>query len=101
MKEFQLETTNNNLFQNLVTNFPADFSGGIDVTDEKYELAYYPNDHGSTNPNSNTGANINRHDLDYINIQKAWDITTGNITIGMSDSRIITTDATLLLKQFL
>ena len=93
LREFQLETTNSNLIANLVETFPILFSGYFNVTGEKYDLAFYPNDYGSTNPNSNFSANIYRSDLDYINVQKAWDITTGNITIGMSDSRINITDA--------
>ena len=99
LREFQLETTNFNLIENLTNSFPMLFSGFFDVTDEKYELTYYPNDYGNTNPNGNIGAVIDRSDLDYINIQKAWDITTGNgFTIGMSDSRINATNADYVNK---
>jgi subtilisin family serine protease len=91
--KFQLETTDLSLIKNLINSFPDLFSGFLDVTNEKYDLAYYPNDYGNTNPNGNIGTNIDRSDLDYINIQKAWDITTGNgVTIGMSDSRINATN---------
>ncbi|MEM0543315.1 S8 family serine peptidase [Flavobacterium sp. j3] len=91
-----LETESATLANDLISNFPTIYRKTEDLTDIKLELlAAYPNDYGNTNPNGNTGANIRRNDLDYINLPKAWDLTTGiDITsgvrtkIGLSDAKI-------------
>ena len=86
-------------------NFPSLFSGFSDITNETYEFASYPNDYGTTSPITNLGVSANRKDLDYINVEKAWDLTTGfnlltgdRVKIGISDSRINTTDADFVGK---
>lgn len=91
-----LETTNSNLVANLLTTYPTVYRKFEDITNDTVELAFYPDDYGTTgpNPNPNIGAVIERSDLDYMNVQKAWDITTGIGTngiatkIGISDGRI-------------
>lgn len=89
-----LETESSNLAADLMTNYSSIYRKYDNLTNDVFELTSYPNDYGSTNPNGNTGANINRDDLDYMNVAKAWDITTGSgVTIGISDARINTTDA--------
>lgn len=104
LKVFRLETLNSNLASNLITNFPNVFSGFIDVTNEIVELASYPNDYGTTSPIPNNGAPIERSDLDYINVQKAWDLTTGidkygqRVKIGISDTKINTTNYDFINK---
>lgn len=86
-----LETTSATLANNLLINFPTVFLQLGDLSNVNTELMYTPNDYGS--PNLNNG-NVLRYDLDYINVQKAWDITNGaNVTIGISDAKINTTDA--------
>lgn len=98
LRVFRLETFDSDMIDKMLQRFPSIFNGFVDVTDETYELSFYPNDYGSTNPNGNTGANINRNDLDYINVSKAWDITTGNITVGISDARINTSSEDFVNK---
>lgn len=88
-----LETENNNLVNELILNFPSTYIKYDDISLNKIELTSYPNDYGTSSPNPNLGANIYRKDLDYINIEKAWDISTGvGVKIGISDSRINITD---------
>ncbi|MCF6130835.1 S8 family serine peptidase [Flavobacterium wongokense] len=88
-----VETESSTLANDLITTYPSVYRKYDDLTNDVAELMTYPNDYGSTNPNGNTGADINRDDLDYMNAQKAWNITTGNgMTIGISDARIMTTD---------
>jgi hypothetical protein len=90
----RLETTDASLAKDLISHYPKIFKKYDDLTNEaKPELLDYPDDYGTTNPNGNSGANINRDDLDYINVQKAWNITTGiGAKIGISDARINITD---------
>lgn len=102
LRVFQFETLNADLIDKLITRFPYLFSGYTDITEEEFNLTtYYTNDYGNSNPNGNNGLNINRNDLDYINVAKAWDITKNienNVTIGISDARINMTDADFVDK---
>lgn len=99
LKIFQIETTSSSLITDMINSFPSMFANYVNVTNNKYELAAYTNDYGNTNPNGNSGADINRKDLDYINVQKAWDFSTGlGVTVGLSDARINTTDADFVDK---
>ncbi len=87
---FYIESGAGNLGEEMINNFPQYFRYFTDITNVVYELNdFYPNDYGSTNPNGNSGMNVNRHDLDYINVSKAWDITTGiGVKLGVSDARV-------------
>lgn len=99
LEVFVLETVNDDLMVNLVTNFPYIFKSFTEINNDNPELQFFPNDYGISNPNGNTGSNIDRNDLDYINISKAWDITTGNgMTVGISDARIKIDDTDFLNK---
>lgn len=95
-----LETTNFDLAEKLVNKFPSIFKNYVDLTNEpKAELLFYPNDYGTTSPVTNLGATIERSDLDYIEVNKAWDITTGiGMKIGISDAKINTTNADYIGK---
>lgn len=89
-----LQTTSASLANDLIITYPSIYRKYDDLTDDKLELLNdYPDDYGNTNPNGNSGENIRRDDLDYINIEKAWHRTTGiGMTIGFSDAKINTTD---------
>lgn len=87
------------LANDLKTIYPSVYRKTEDFTNDQPQLLvpYYPVDYGNTNPNGNTGANIRRNDLDYINMPKAWEITTGissgvRTKIGISDAKINTND---------
>ncbi len=101
---FYLETTNSSLVANMKTTFPNLYVKSDDITNEKFELLstpnYYPNDYGSSSPFANLGANYNRKEWDYLNLPKAWGITTGlpTIKIGISDESIYYTDPDFLGK---
>jgi subtilisin family serine protease len=92
-KILYIETYSKDLIKEMFDKFPAIFEKYEDVSDENIELLYYPNDYGTTHL-PNAGAAVRRDDLDYINVQKAWDLTTGlNSTgtreiVGISDARI-------------
>lgn len=104
LKIFRLEAKSATLAASLCTNFPTIFSGFIDVTNDVVELASYPNDYGTTSPLPYNGQPIERSDLDYINVQKAWDLTTGidrygqRVKIGISDTKINTTNYDFINK---
>jgi len=105
LEVFVLETKNNNLMPNLVNNFPSIFKSFTEIINDKPELQSFPNDYGISNPNGNAGASIDRNDLDYINIAKAWNITTGldivtrnPMKIGISDARIKIDDPDFINK---
>lgn len=102
-----LITESSSLAKELVVKYPSIFIKADDLTDREPMLMtpYYPNDYGNTNPNGNTGANIRRNDLDYINTPKAWEITTGlNTTTGertkygLSDAKINDTNTDYVNK---
>ena len=99
-KILRLETTNENLANDLIKFYPNTYKKFDDLTnDVKAELLFYPNDYGTTSPNINVGADIQRRDLDYMQVHKAWDITTGQgMKIGISDARINTTDLDFVNK---
>lgn len=85
---YRISSTSGVLARRMVEHFPSLFEFYEDCTDEKYELTYFPNDYGSTSPVPNVGVAA-RPDLDYINVEKAWDYTTGiGVMIGISDARI-------------
>lgn len=96
---FIVETYNEKLANDLINLFPDVYEKFEEFTYEVTELASYPNDYGTTNPNigQNIGPAIDRRDLDYINVSKAWDITdlagAGDLIIGISDARINSTNA--------
>jgi hypothetical protein len=99
-----LMTESTTLAKDLVAKYPSIYRKTEDITNNEPVLLapYYPNDFGNTNPNGNTGANIRRNDLDYINMPKAWEITTGidiptgeRTKFGLSDARINDTNADL------
>lgn len=90
-----LETESNTLANNLMLNYPSIYRKVEDFTNENIQLMSYPNDYGTTAPSSvpQLGAVVSRLDLDYINVAKAWSISTGNgVSIGISDAKINTTD---------
>jgi hypothetical protein len=99
-----LETSSSNLANNLITNYPSIYEKIVDLTNVKTNiLQSYPNDYGSTNPNppSNQypGYQIERSDLDYMEVNRAWEITTGisletglPVKIGISDIKVNSTD---------
>lgn len=94
---YTLETTTPNLGHKLVDKFPQIYRKAEEFTGVKLELTDYPNDYGSTNPSTPSYA-IQRRELDYLNLPKAWDITTGlnNLSVptvvGISDGRLYDTD---------
>ena len=89
LRVYIMETYDKQMITDYLNSFPALVEKYEDLTNNVIELGYYPNDYGSTNPNGNQGANIERKDLDYIDAPKAWDITTGkNVKLGISDARI-------------
>lgn len=99
LEVFILETTSEKLMADLVNSFPYIFKTFTELINDTPELVFFPDDYGNSNPNGNSGANINRNDLDYINIAKAWDITTGvGTTVGISDARIKINDQDFLNK---
>lgn len=90
---YYLETYTPQLVIDLQKYYSKVYRKFEDVTYDKIELSGYPNDYGVTNPNigQNTGPSINRSDLDYINVAKAWNITdnlNSNVKIGISDAKI-------------
>ena len=88
-----LETLSPTLVNDLFSTYPSTYRKFENLTNQKTELLSYPDDYGTTSPNPNYGAAVARKELDYINVEKAWNITTGaNVTIGISDARINTTD---------
>lgn len=99
----RLETTSSSLATALMTNYASTYSKYTEITNyPPPELLSYPNDYGATNPVLQppyTGAAIIRSDLDYMQVNRAWDITTGKdlvtgqpVNIGISDGTILTTD---------
>jgi hypothetical protein len=105
----RLETTNATLATVLMTNYSSTYSKYTDITNlPQAELLSYPNDYGATNPVTQppyTGSAIERSDLDYMQVNRAWDITTGRdlitgqpISIGISDATINTTDSDFVGK---
>lgn len=87
-----LETEDESLANDLLVNYPSIFIKFEDITNDIIELVSYPNDYGLTSPNP-MGAPINRNDLDYSKVPKAWDFTTGvGTTIGISDARLNDSD---------
>lgn len=99
LKIVTIETYNRNLVADLFKNFPTIYTKFEDRSEDDVQLTSYPNDYGITSPMPNTGANVTRDDLDYINTPKAWDISTGNGTkIGISDARIKADDTDFVGK---
>jgi hypothetical protein len=99
-----VETSSATLAANLVATYPGTYRKYDDITNVSYQLDYWPNDYGTTTPTPpNLGASIARGDLDYLNVGKAWHITSGTgVTIGISDARIKSTDTDFAGKvQFL
>lgn len=89
LRVYLLETYDSDLMRDFIDNFPMLVEKYEDLTEEVIELTYYTNDYGLTNPNGSQGINIDRRDLDYIDVSKAWDINTGEgVKIGISDGRI-------------
>ena len=99
----RLETTSSSLATALMTNYASTYVKYVDITNMPLvELLSYPNDYGATNPITQppyTGSAINRSDLDYMQVNRAWDITTGKdlvtglaVDIGISDATILTSD---------
>lgn len=98
---FYLETHSPTLANDLKKEFPEIYIITEDVTNWKVEyLDYYPNDYGTSSPNPNLGFAFNRKEYDYINVPKAWGITTGSsdIKIGILDRPIYYTDPDFLGK---
>lgn len=98
---FYLETYDSILANDLKKEFPGIYLITEDVTNWKIEsLGYYPNDYGTSSPNPNLGFAFNRKEYDYINVPKAWGITTGSsdIKIGILDTPIYYTDPDFLGK---
>lgn len=101
---YTFETSSSDLMNDLLTNFPNKYLGSEDLTGQVIELLYYPNDYGdgSYNPISNSGANISLKNYDYINCPKAWDFFStsniGNVTIGISDGKVLNSDIDLIGK---
>jgi Subtilase family len=88
-----IHTTDGKLAEDLLKNFPDVYVTYEDISNFKNELLFYPNDYGTSSPNPYSGAPIERRELDYINVAKAWDVTDGNhVKIGISDARINMTD---------
>lgn len=91
---FTFVTADADLMDDLLVAFPGKYITAKDKTDQVIELqAYYPNDYGSTSPVTNLGVAASLKPFDYVNAPKAWDYTTGNILIGISDAKIDSTDA--------
>ena len=89
LRVYVIETYNAEFMNDFFVNYYGLVESFEDISSDKIELQYYPNDYGLTNPNGSQGINIDRRDLDYINAQKAWDINTGQgVKIGISDARI-------------
>lgn len=90
---YNIETDNVALISNLKHTFPDKYSR----IDQFYpnEKPYYPNDYGETSPVENLGVKERLDDLDLLEMPKAWGITKGSkkVVIGISDSRIDSTDA--------
>jgi len=93
LKVFILETPERDLANDLLEKYPGIFLSYDDITNNIVEslVDYYPNDFGTTSPVANTGAAVDRKELDYLNAPEAWgENTTGNsnILIGISDTGI-------------
>jgi subtilisin family serine protease len=95
-----LRTESSTLANDLLKMNPSVYLKYEDVTDVVYELQSDFGGYSSTSLGGNIATGIYMQDLDYINIKKAWDITSGiDITtgmatkIGISDAKINTTDA--------
>lgn len=90
---YNIATDNVALISNLKHNFPEKYSR----IDQYYpsEKPYYPNDYGATSPVENLGTAQRLDDLDLLEMPKAWGITKGSkkVVIGISDSRVDSTDA--------
>ena len=98
---FYLETTSGKLASDLKSKYPSIYLNSEDITNRKIEfLDTYPNDYGTTSPLPNSGAPVSRAELDFLNVPKAWDITTGNsnIKIGISDTPLRLTAPDFLNK---
>lgn len=92
---FTFETSNSTLMNDLIQQFPNKYLVVEDLTGRNIELLYYPNDYGSTSPVTNLGANLSLKSFDYIDVPKAWDFfpnSKGNVTIGISDGKVNTSD---------
>lgn len=99
-----LETSSSTLANNLIRTYPSIYEKIVNVTESQpNELTSYPNDYGATNPNPPStqypGYQIERSDLDYMEVNRAWDITTGislenglPVKIGISDTKVNSTD---------
>lgn len=93
---FTFESNSSSLMNELLAKFPTKYLSTEDLTGQIIELLYYPNDYGTTSPNINLGANLSLKSFDYINVPKAWDYfpqnQIGNVTIGISDGKVLNTD---------
>ncbi|WP_293871249.1 S8 family serine peptidase, partial [Flavobacterium sp.] len=93
---FTFESNSSSLMNELLAKFPTKYLRTEDLTVQIIELLYYPNDYGTTSPNVNLGANLSLKSFDYINVPKAWDYfpqnQIGNVTIGISDGKVVNTD---------
>lgn len=105
-KVLRLETTSPTLANDLLTNYPSVYEKFGELTNipPAQLLSDYPNDYGATNPTSNPNflyneGTIDRSDLDYMDVTRAWHITTGidsttmqPVKIGISDIKVNSTD---------
>lgn len=111
-KILRLETTSPTLANALMTNYPSVYEkyGELTNIQPAQLLSDYPNDYGATNPTSNPNflyneGTIDRSDLDYMEVTKAWHITTGidsttmqPVKIGISDIKVNSTDPDFVNK---
>jgi hypothetical protein len=111
-KILRLETTSPTLANALMTNYPSVYEkyGELTNIQPAQLLSDYPNDYGVTNPTPNPNflyneGTIDRTDLDYMEITKAWHITTGidsttmqPVKIGISDIKVNSTDPDFIGK---
>jgi len=110
---FMVATYDKNLMSNMVSKFPEKYLFIEDVSDTKVELldasidsntqlfnVDYTDDYGTTSPIPNNGISASLKSFDYINVPKAWHFTKGdsNIKIGISDTKIDTTDIDFKFK---
>lgn len=99
---FTFESNSSSLMNELLDKFPTKYIRTEDLTGQIIELLYYPNDYGTTSPNVNLGANLSLKSFDYINVPKAWNYfpqnQIGNVTIGISDGKVLNTDLDLSNK---
>ena len=87
---FKLKTTSDKLADEMLDKYGSIFVSYDNLTGQYVETLLYPNDYGTTSPVTNSGANADRTELDYINAPSAWDVTTGDskIIIGISDTGV-------------